>query len=136
MQGFLGVVAEAWNQPTGVHNAFLNLHIKLQKAGKKLKQWAKSKFGRNKMLMLAAKKLITILEVVQEHRQLSKDEIQLKQSLKNKFLGFAAIEKLRARHQSRLTWIKACDASSKLFFLSVRGRRRKKHIQCLHTPKG
>lgn len=136
LQGYNEVVAEAWNQPTGVYNAFLNLHIKMQRTGKKLKQWARTKIGRNRVQMQAAKKLISILETVQEHRQLSVDEIQLKQDLKQKVLGYAAIEKLRARQQSRITWIKACDASSKLFFLSVNGRRRKKHIQCLQTAEG
>lgn len=101
------MVAEAWNQPTRVYNPFLNLHIKMQRTGRKLKQWAKSKIGNNKMLMLAAKKLISILEVVQEHRQLSEEEIHLKQDLKQKLLGFATIEKIRARQQSRLTWIRA-----------------------------
>jgi len=36
-----------------------------------------------------------------------------------------AIEKLRARKQSRLTFIRAGDANSKFFFPGVNGRRRK-----------
>ena len=98
-----------------------------------LKQWARAKIGRNKLHMVAAKMLIAILETVQAARQLSDEEIVLKKGLKQKLLGFAAVEKLRARQQSRITWIRACDAASKFFFLSVNGRRRKKHIQCLHT---
>jgi hypothetical protein len=47
-----------------------------------------------------------------------------------------AIEKLRLRQQSRITYIKAGDANSKLFFLRVNGRRRRNFIQSLHTNQG
>lgn len=134
--GYREVVAEAWNHPTGVHNAFLNLHIKMQRTAKKLKQWAKSKIGRNRLLMTAAKKLIAVMEIAQDHRPLSNQEIALKQELKHRLLGLAAVEKLRLRQQSRLTWIKASDACSKLFFLSANGRKRKNHIRTLHTQQG
>jgi len=45
----------------------------------------------------------------------------------------AAIEKLRARQRSRLKYLKAGDASSKIFFLSANGRRKKNYIQTLQT---
>lgn len=134
--GYTDKVAEIWNQPTGVYNAFLNLHIKLQKTAKSLKQWARATMGKNKLTMVAAKKLIGVLDVLQEFRQLSDGEIALKRDLKNKLLGYAAVEKLRTRQQSRLTWIKPNDAKSKLFFLSVNGRKRKNAIQSLVTPTG
>lgn len=86
--------------------------------------------------MVAAKKLIGIFDVVQEHRTLSDEEIQLKMGLKQKLLGLAAVEKLRLRQQSRLTWLKANDTNSQLFFLSVNGRKRKNHIQTLQTAAG
>ena len=47
-----------------------------------------------------------------------------------------AIEKLRVRQQSRMTYIKAGDANSKFFFLRVNGRRRRNFIQSLHTSQG
>lgn len=108
----------------------------MQRTAKKLKQWAKNKIGSNKLLMIAAKQLIAMLETAQDHRNLSDQEIELKTALKQKLLGLAAVEKLRLRQQSRLTWIKATDACSSLFFLGANGRKRKNHIQCLHTPVG
>lgn len=125
---------ETWNKPTGVYNAFLNLYIKMQRTAKR--QWAKTKIGRNRLLMIAAKKLIAVFDVVQEHRQLGEGEISLKQSLKQRLLGLAAVEKLRFRQQSRLTWIKANDTNSRLFFLSINGRKRKNFIQTLQTSSG
>lgn len=114
LPGYGDVLAAKWNRQTGVHNSFLNLHIKMQRTGKALKQWATTKLGNNRLLMVAARKLIAVMECVQERRQLSEEEIELKQGLKQRLLGFAAIEKLRARQRSRLTWIKGCQ--HKAFF--------------------
>jgi len=53
-----------------------DMHIKLSRTAKALKQWAKKKIGNNKLLFIAARQLIGILDVVQEHRQLSQAELQ------------------------------------------------------------
>jgi len=64
-------VQAVWNQPIHVYNPFLRLHIKLARTAKALKQWARKNIGNNKLLLTAARQLIGILDVVQEHRQLS-----------------------------------------------------------------
>ncbi|KAG2646665.1 hypothetical protein PVAP13_2KG227805 [Panicum virgatum] len=136
LQGFADQVTEVWNKPVALHNPFLRLHTKLQRTAKKLRGWARSLIGNNKLLLIAAKQLIWILDVVQEFRMLSDEELNLKRDLKNKFLAMTAIEKLRVRQQSRLTFLRAGDANSKLFFLRVNGRRRKNFIQSLRTQQG
>ena len=55
LQGFSQVVEQAWQRPLGLQNPFLRLHTKLQRTGKKLKEWAKSKIGNIKLLMCAAR---------------------------------------------------------------------------------
>jgi len=87
-------------------------------------------------LLCAAKQLIGILDVVQEYRQLSIQEVQLKRDRKAHFLGLSAVEKIRAKQQSRLTGIKAADARFKLFFLHINGRKRKNYIRQLQTDSG
>jgi hypothetical protein len=116
-----------------VFNPFLRLHIKLKRTTKALKAWAKSKIGRNKLLRCTVEQLIGVLDVVQEHKQLSAEELQLKKDLKVRLLGLIAVEKLRAKQASRLTHIKAQEANSKLFFLRANGRRRKNHIFSLQN---
>ena len=86
--------------------------------------------------MIAARQLIGILDVVQEHRQLSQAELQLRRDLKLRFLGMSALEKLRAKQQSRLSSIRAAEANTKLFYIQVNGRRRKNFIRQLHTSDG
>ena len=65
-----------------------------------MKEWAGSKIGNIKLLMCVARQLIGILDVVQEFRQLSAEEIQLRRGLKLRILGMAAVEKLRCKQAS------------------------------------
>lgn len=55
---------EAWERQIQIQNLFLRLHIKMERAGKNLRKWARSKIGRNKLLLCAAKQLVGILDVV------------------------------------------------------------------------
>lgn len=136
MPGYHDTVQQTWGQDVGVFNPFLRLHIKLSRTAKALRQWAKKTLGNNKLLFYAARQLIAILDIVQEHRQLSSTEILLRRDLKARYLGLAAVEKLRARQQSRLISIRASEANSKLFYLQANGRRRKKIIRHFHEPGG
>jgi hypothetical protein len=66
----------------------------------------------------------------------SQNEIDFRARIKEIFLGLLALEKVRARQRSRLTNIKHKDTNTKLFYLRANGRKRKKHIQLLHTTQG
>ena len=136
VQGYQEVVQQAWERGVTTVNPFLRLHIKLQRTGAKLRQWSKSKIGNVKLLLCAAKQLIGILDVVQEFRQLSVLEVRLKCDLKACFLGLIAVEKIRAKQQSRIRGIKAADAQTKLFFMQINGRKRKNYIKHLLTEEG
>lgn len=136
LQGYHEVIATAWSKPVQVTNPFLRLHIKLQRTSKALWAWAKNMIGHNKLMLRAASQLIAILDVVQEYRQLSEQEIIFKRDLKARFLGMTAVEKLRAKQKSRLNSIAAEEANSKLFCLQANGRRRKNTIHSLQTAEG
>lgn len=136
LQGYHEVIAAAWAKPVQVTNPFLRLHIKLQRISKALRAWAKSMIGNNKLLLKAPSQMIEILDVVQDYRQLSEQEITFKRELKGRFSGMTAIEKLRAKQKSRLNAISAEEANSKLFYLRANGRRRKNTIHSLQTAEG
>ena len=131
IQGFKEVVEHAWQQPISLQNPFLRLHTKLQRTSTKLRQWAKSKIGNTKLLMCAAKQLLGILDVVQEHRTLSPEELLLKRDLKLKYLGLAAVEKLRCKQSSRISFVRAAEANLKFFYLQAKGRKRKNSVSQL-----
>jgi len=78
VQGYNEVVQLAWGQDLSVVNPFLRLHTKLQRTGKALRKWSRAKIGNVRLLLCAAKQLIGILDVVQEFRQLSEQEVALK----------------------------------------------------------
>ena len=109
-------------------NPFLRLHTKLQRTSTALRSWARSIIGNNRVLLCAARMLIAILDVVQDFRQLSQEEIDLKRDLKVRFLGMTAVAKPRAKQSARLTAVKAAEASSKNFYMQANGRRRKNFI--------
>ena len=136
LPGYSVTVQAVWNRPVHVYNPFLRLHIKLARTAKALKQWARKNIGNNKLLLTAARQLIGILDVVQEHRQLTISEIRLRRDLKVRFLGMTAVEKLRAKQQSRLTNIRAAEANNKLFYLQANSRRRKNFVRTLHSQQG
>jgi hypothetical protein len=136
LPGFQDVVAATWAKNLQVVNPFSRLHTKLQRTSRALRTWARGLVERNKILLKAASILIGILDVVQDYRQLSAEEIRLKRDLKFRLLGMTAIEKLRARQAARLVPIQASEANSKLFYLHANARRRKNLIHSLHTEDG
>jgi hypothetical protein len=76
------------------------------------------------------------LDVAQEDRSLSVEERTLRSMLKSKLLGFAAIDRIKWRQRSRITWIREGDANTRFFHLRANGRRRKNHIPTLAGPSG
>ena len=88
------------------------------------------------MLSALANDIIFHLDLAQEERSLSVNEMTLRRSLKAKLLGLAAMERSKWRQRSRFTWIRAGDASTKLFLLGANGRRRRNHIPSLVGPSG
>jgi hypothetical protein len=133
LPGYIEVIAEAWNIPLIITNPFLRLHTKMHRTAKALRAWARSKIGNCKLLIIAARQLIWIFDVVQEYRMLSPMEVQLHRQLKQRMLALTAVEKLRAKQCSRLTMIKASSCSSKLFFIRANARKRKRYIQSLQV---
>jgi hypothetical protein len=130
------VVKEAWKKSILATDAIRRLHIKLSRTSKALKLWEKTCIGNIKSQLDVANEVMWQLDQAQERRALSAAEVTFKSKIKDVYLGLLAIQKMRARQRARLTNIKFGDASTKFFFLKANGRKRKKHIQILHTRDG
>jgi hypothetical protein len=82
------------------------------------------------------KEVLLQLEAAQEIRILMPQEIVLRQLLKARSTGLAAIEKSRTKQRARLAYIRDGDANTKLFHIRASTRMRKNYIHCLHTNGG
>jgi hypothetical protein len=78
-----------------------------------------------------ANEIIQRLDLAQENRILTVDELQLRKDLKCRVLGLAGIERSRQRQASRQIWLKEGDACTKFFHLKANGRAKKNFIHCL-----
>jgi len=76
------------------------------------------------------------LELAQETRVLTLQELDLRRHLKARSVGLAAIEKSRIRQRSRLTYIRCGDTNTKFFHIRANTCRRKNYIHCLQTNTG
>lgn len=83
-----------------------------------------------------ANEVIFQLDVAQEERALTDEELLLKSTLKSRVLGLATLVKIRIRQRARLTWLKCGDVNSKFFHLKANSRKRKNFIPALITPSG
>jgi hypothetical protein len=134
--GFLDVVSEAWQEPTPGISSLNVLYYNLRRTAKALKLWNKNLFGKAHLELAIANEIIQKLDVAQEARQLSGDEIQLRKDLKTRVLGLAAAERSRWRQASRLVWLKEGDACTKYFHLKAIRRSRKNFIPCIKKNNG
>jgi hypothetical protein len=134
--GFLELVKQVWDNPLQGIDPVQRLHIKPSHTTKALKKWEKSCIGNLKMQHTITKEVIWLLDQAQERRALSHEEVGFRSRLKEIYLGLVTMEKIKARQRSRMTNIKYGDSNTKFFFLRANGRKRKKHIQFLHTEEG
>ncbi|KAM0914257.1 hypothetical protein ACQ4PT_011637 [Festuca glaucescens] len=104
--------------------------------GQSPEKWQCDCVGDLRTQIATAKEIIWRLDQAEEARPLSDDERSLRSQLKSSYLGLLAIQKMKLRQRSRLTWIRLGDANSKLFHSRANGRRRKVHIQTLSTASG
>jgi mannosylglycoprotein endo-beta-mannosidase len=112
------------------------LHTKLSRTAKALRKWNERQVKWAKMVSSIADEMIFSLDVAQEDRVLTEQEMQLCTLLKSKLLGFAAIDRIKWRQRSRIMWIREGDANTKLFHLRANGRQRKNQIPLLIGPSG
>ena len=112
------------------------LHIRLSRTAKALKKWNRSIVRHARFVTTVANEVIFNLDVAQESRLLSEDERQLHRFLKNKLLGIAAVDRIKWRQRSRISWVKEGGSNTKLFHIQATGRRRKNFISRLSWAAG
>ena len=136
MPCFLTTVQDVWIEDPNHVEPYHVLHHKLKKLSSRLKTWSKSLFSNLKVQFHMALEVILRLDIAQESRYLSPEEIDLRKRLKRRVVGLAVLEKARKRQTSRITNIKEGDANTKFFHLRINRRRRKNFIHRLRHNAG
>ena len=88
-----------------------------------MKIWARGFFSETKLQMHIANEIVFRLDIAQESRQLTVDELQLQKWLKMRVLGLAAIERARKSPASRVTGLRAGHAKMAFFQAKINSRR-------------
>lgn len=135
MQGFKEVVQSAWNKPQN-SSALSMLYRKLQETARALRDWSKPLFSNARLQLHMANEIIFRLDIAQESRPLSADEVQLRHDLKIRLLGLAVLERNRRRQASRVNHIRAGDACTRFFHLRMATRRRRQYIPSIRKHDG
>ena len=136
MPGFHDVVSAAWAEPTTHTQPVHVFNHKMKLTARKLRAWSKGLFSDHKLQFIMALDVILQLDIAQDHRPLSDEEMSLRAGLKRRVLGLAVLERTRKRQASRITYLKEGDANTKFFHIRVNSRRRKNNIHRLRKNDG
>ena len=136
MPGFHEVVNEAWSEPCPHSEPCHVLFHKLKKLGCRLRKWSSSFMSQSKLHLHMALEIILRLDVAQDNRALSPDEVDLHKSLKRRIVSLAVLERSRMQQRARFKNLKEGDANTKFFHNKVNGRRRKNYIHKLSNGQG
>jgi hypothetical protein len=122
------VVQQAWSCSLSNIDACRVLDFKLRRTAKALKSWSMKNVGSVRLQLFMAREIIAQLDLAQESRELSDEECELRQELKQKSLGLASLARTIARHRSRIRFLEEGDANTKYFHLQACHRNRKNLI--------
>lgn len=128
MEGFIEVVTSAWS--VGLHNADACrlLDFKLRNMAKALRAWNAKSIGSVRSQLIMARLIVGELDIAQEARTLSDDEIALRRELKHTILGLASLSRTIARQRSCIRFLHEGDTNTKLFHLQACHRKKKSYI--------
>lgn len=135
IDGFKEVVLAAWTKPQ-LGSAHTVLSKKLSETARALRNWSKPLFSNARLQLHIANEVIYRLDLAQEDRRLTDQEISLRHDLKIRVLGLAAIDRSRRRRASRITYIKSGDACTRFFHLRMAARKRRQYIPSLKNQDG
>ena len=130
MPGFHQVVDDAWNEDSNHAEPCHILYHKMVKTAKCLKCWSRKLFSSAKLQLNMALIIVLRLDIAQESRQLSPEEVDLRARLKRRIISLAVMERARKRQRAKMTSLKEGDANTRFFHLKIKRPEEEK----LHPP--
>lgn len=104
------------------------LSKKFRAVAKSLQSWSHKKVGHVNSQLSLAREILHMLEIAQDNRNLTDQEIWLRNRLEKHSLALSSLRRTIARSRSRIGWLGEGDANTALFHLHAQHRKRKKFI--------
>jgi exonuclease III len=131
LEGFLVTVEAAWTSVPARSCPLQTLSQKFKATSRSLQSWSQKSVGHLNSQLFLAKEVLHQLEIAQDFRMLSANELWLRNKLKKHTLGLASLLRTVARVRSRINWLQDGDANTRLFHMHARHRKRKNFIASL-----
>lgn len=128
LPGYLETVAAAWQPTLRDADRMRILDFKLRNTARALQSWSQRFVGSVRLQLAIAREVVLRLEMVQDTRQLSQQELELRRELKYKTLGLSSMERTIARQRSHIHYLAEGDANTKFFQLQACHRNRKSFV--------
>lgn len=106
MDGFCEVVSSAWSVGLPDVDACRLLDFKLRNTAKALRAWSTKSIDSVRSRLTMARMIMGELDVAQESRALSDDELELCQELKRMILGLTSLSRMIARQRSCIRFLR------------------------------
>lgn len=125
---FHEVVAASWDASVDASCPVERLSIKFKRLSQALKSFGQWRVGHVNQQFMMAREVLHRLEIAQDSRDLSYDEVWLRGKLKRHYLELASLEWNIARLRSRIYWLSDGDANTLFFLLQASFHRIKNFI--------
>lgn len=132
---FLQVAQQGWQDPTNQVDSAKAITAKYKNLRKVLKSWQKN-LSNLKRNVTNVKTVLSLLEIIEELRDLTLVEWNFKETLIEKLNQLLELQRVYWKQRSKIKWIKDGDAGTKLFHASATIKHRNNLIAQLQKGNG
>jgi len=132
---FFEILNDSWSTPVPHVDKAKAISAKFKILRKNLKQWHATKKGLHS-LIANCRNLLLFLEILQEYRDLSLEEWDFQETLKEHLLGLLEKQRVYWKQRGSIKWVKMGDAGTKFFHANATMKYRKNLISELVAEDG
>ncbi|WVZ96479.1 hypothetical protein U9M48_042112, partial [Paspalum notatum var. saurae] len=132
---FQKVVQESWVNSVDVHDKAKLVTAKFKRLRQDLKSWKKSLPNLSEAI-LNTKQTLSLLEIVEEFRDLSLEEWNFRAILSEHLVQLLEQQRIYWKQRDTIKWVKLGDANTKIFHTNSSIKNRRNLISSLKLPNG